>query len=186
MLVLAKAPGHDPPQRTRPSVPHWLQPGPKPLRARRQRAWASVLWPLGFGAWPWRLRPLPSLLLSSFSPDASGCPGVQVSRCPGVQVSRRSGTPRTRLEPGGPDLAPPAQAHWLRPACSPSGSALVRLPQAIAPSGCARRAWAHPRPALRPPGGLYGGALKAHPSSSAQALQGPIPSANTAGPIGAL
>lgn len=32
--------GHGPPQWTRPSVPHWLQSGPKPLRARRQWAWA--------------------------------------------------------------------------------------------------------------------------------------------------
>ena len=47
---------------------HWLQSGPKPLRS--QWDWASALWPLGFGAWPWRLRPLPSppLPSSSFSP----------------------------------------------------------------------------------------------------------------------
>ena len=142
-----------------------------------------------FGFRLWRMAPgaaafaVPSSL-SLPLPLAQAHLGVQVPRCPGAQaqatMASRGETPRTRLESGwDPDLAPPAQAHWLHLARSPSGSALAAGLRQLR----LRKSRGAPL-APRPPGGLYGGALKAHPSSSAQALQGPIPSAHTAGPIG--
>ena len=120
-----------------PLAPVW----PKAIARQAPMGLGSALWPLGFGTWPWRCRLCP-FLLSSPLHLAQARLGAQAPRCPGVQVSRCPGAADATGAPG-------AWGSGPRPACPgplalphpfPSGSALVRLPQAIAPPEVARRA----------------------------------------------
>ena len=120
-----------------PLAPVW----PKAIARQAPMGLGSALWPLGFGTWPWRCRLCP-FLLSSPLHLAQARLGAQAPRCPGVQVSRCPGAADATDAPG-------AWGSGPRPACPgplalphpfPSGSALVRLPQAIAPPEVARRA----------------------------------------------
>ena len=120
-----------------PLAPVW----PKAIARQAPMGLGSALWPLGFGTWPWRCRLCP-FLLSSPLHLAQARLGAQAPRCPGVQVSRCPGAADATDAPG-------AWGSGPRPACPgplalphpfPSGSALVRLPQAIAPPEVVRRA----------------------------------------------
>lgn len=120
-----------------------------------------TLWPLGFGAWPWRCR-LCRPLLSLPLPLAQARLGAQVPRCPGVQAQA---TPPWLRAADATD-APGAWRSGPRPACPgplasphpfPSGSALVRLPRQLrlqnvrlgpSPSGASpsrRPIWGRPK-----------------------------------------
>ena len=138
------------------------------------RALAFRLWRMALALRPLPSPPLPS---SSFSPRRTWIP-----RCPGAQAqatpSRLRAAGRYRCAwslviQASPRLSRPTWLHAIRP---PSGSAFnycwprpLRLRKSRGAPGPI------PRPAPRPPGGLYGGALKAHPSSRPRPSRGPSP-----------